>query len=115
MSGISRVTLVLLVSASFANYGWGQRGVPMPRPVPTPRPVPVHPVVVPHSGSQGGSGSSTFDPVIFIAGAVAVVVCVVGLIFGVRAWKNRTVAHLRILRMPPGEAPEATRRAWVGV
>jgi hypothetical protein len=28
---------------------------------------------------------------------------------------NRTVAHLRIVRTPHGEAPEEIRRAWVGV
>jgi hypothetical protein len=26
-----------------------------------------------------------------------------------------TVAHLRIVRTPPGEAPEAIRQAWIGV
>jgi hypothetical protein len=45
----------------------------------------------------------------------AIVVAVVGLVFGIRAWKNRAVAHLRILRVPPGEAPEEIRRAWVGI
>jgi hypothetical protein len=45
------------------------------------------------------------------AGAVTAV----GLVLGVRAWRNRTVAYLRILRIPPGEAPEIIRRAWVGI
>jgi hypothetical protein len=43
-----------------------------------------------------------------------VVVGVVG-VFGYRAWRNRVVAHIRITQIPPGEAPESIRRAWVGV
>jgi hypothetical protein len=38
----------------------------------------------------------------------------VGLGVVVSIWSNRTVAHLRIVRTPPGEAPEEIRRAWVG-
>jgi hypothetical protein len=118
MRTISRVTFVLLVSAGFANCCWGQRGVPAPRLAPTPRPGPVHPVVPhsggPHSGGQGGSDSRV-TPWVVIGGVVAVVGAAVGLVFGVRAWRNRTVAHLRILGTPPGEAPEEIRRAWVGI
>jgi hypothetical protein len=111
MTHISRGALALLVWAAFADPCWGQRGIPVPRFV--PRPVPVHPVV-PHGGSRGGS-DSTVDPVVIIGGVVVVVGSVVGLVFGVRAWRNRTVAHLLILRTPPGEAPEEIRRAWVGI
>jgi hypothetical protein len=50
-----------------------------------------------------------------IAGWVVLAEAVVGLVFGVRAWRNRTVAHLRIVRVPPGEAPEVIRRAWLGI
>jgi hypothetical protein len=51
-----------------------------------------------------------------VATVLAAVVVVVGAaVFGVRAWKNRVVGHLRIVDTPPGEAPEEIRRAWVGV
>jgi hypothetical protein len=50
-----------------------------------------------------------------IGGVVAVVAAIFGLVFAVHAWRNQTVAHLRILRLPPGEAPEEIRRAWVGM
>jgi hypothetical protein len=55
------------------------------------------------------------DPGAVIAGWVVSAGAVVGLVFCVRAWRNRTVAHLRIVRLPPGEAPEEIRRAWVGI
>jgi hypothetical protein len=111
MTHTSRTVLALLIWAAFASPGWGQRGIPVPRTI--PRPGPIHPVV-PHTGSRGGS-DSTVDPVAVIGGVVAVLGAGVGLVFGVRAWRNRTIAHLLIVRTPPGEAPEEIRRAWVGI
>jgi hypothetical protein len=49
--------------------------------------------------------------IIIIGGGVAIV----GLLIFVFVWEGRTVAHLRVIRMPPGEAPEEIRQAWVGV
>jgi hypothetical protein len=53
--------------------------------------------------------------VVVIGVVVGIVGAISGLVFGVRAWRNQTVAYLRILRTPSGEAPEAIRRAWVGI
>jgi len=118
MRTLCSFVFVLLVSTTFANYCWGQRGIPAPSPAPVPHPFVPHPVPVhpgaSHSGGQGGS-DSTVDPGVVIGVVVAVVGAIAGLVFGVRAWRNQTVAHLRILRTPPGEAPEEIRRAWVGI
>jgi hypothetical protein len=46
-----------------------------------------------------------------VAGAGAII----GLIVFLVVRSNRTVAYVRIVRTPPGEAPEEIRRAWVGV
>ncbi len=133
----------LFVAMTFTEYGWAQHGIisrlfrPPPR-IPMPHPIPIHPVVphlepgniqrmlpdtahpipihadVPQRGEQGGSGSGV-DHVVVILALVAGLGGIAGLVFGVRAWGNRAVAHLRILRTPPGEAPEEIRRAWVGI
>jgi hypothetical protein len=46
---------------------------------------------------------------------VALVGVVLAGVFAVHAWRNRTVAYVRIIHTPPGEAPEEIRRAWVGL
>src|SRR5262249_16921735 len=79
---------------------------------PAPAPAPIHPGA-PHSGNQGGGGVQV-DPVYVFGGIGAFILAVVGLVVGINVWNNRTVARLRILRTPPGEAPEDIRRAWVG-
>jgi hypothetical protein len=45
-------------------------------------------------------------------GAAGIFVC---LYIGLALSSRRTVAHLRITRTPPGEAPEEIRQTWVGV
>jgi hypothetical protein len=40
---------------------------------------------------------------------------IAGLVLGVFAWRNQTIALLRIHRTPPGEAPEEIRCAWMKV
>jgi hypothetical protein len=96
MRTISRSALALLLTASFANYCWAQRGIPGLRPVP-----------------HGPDGGHLIDPLFVI---VMVGLCAVGAIsFAVHFWRNRTVAYLRIIKIPPGEAPECIRRAWIGV
>src|SRR5262245_50640015 len=102
MKPICRGVAALLVWAAFTTPGWSQRGIPVPRPA--PHPMPVHPVV-PHHGSQRG-GNAAIDPTLLIGGIVAGAAALGGLLVGVRAWRNRTVGHLRIVRTPPGEAPE---------
>jgi hypothetical protein len=62
------------------------------------------------SDDQGDS-----DALIGVAVFFGGVGAVVGLAIGWSVWRNRTVDHLRIIRTPPGEAPEEIRRAWVGV
>jgi hypothetical protein len=125
MTTTFRVAFVLFVSVSFANDCLAQRGIPVRpvpvrpgpfRPVPVPHPTPIHPSS-PTSGGGGGGGDSesSVDPITVIVGVVVCVGVGVGLWLGVRAWNNRTVAHLRIKSTPPGEAPEEIRRAWVGV
>jgi hypothetical protein len=62
----------------------------------------------------GGSSNARNDwvlPIVFFAGRGAFV----GLMLAIAGWNRRTVAHVRIIRTPAGEAPEAIRRAWVGV
>jgi hypothetical protein len=113
MRAIFGTICAVFASMSLANTCWAQRGVPAPRPVPAPHAVPVHPVA-PHSGGHGGPGSAV-DPWVVILIVVVAVAAIAGLVYGIRAWTNRTVAHLRILGLPPGEAPESIRRAWVGV
>jgi hypothetical protein len=111
MIPICRGVAALLVWAVFTSPCWSQRGIPIPRPV--PHPVPVHPVV-PHHNGQRGSDSGV-DPLILVGGIVAGAAALSGLLVGVRAWRNRTVGRLRIVRTPPGEAPEEIRRAWLGI
>jgi hypothetical protein len=52
---------------------------------------------------------------VVVISILAGIAAVVGLMFGFAAWRGRAVASLRIVRTPPGEAPEVIRRAWVGV
>jgi hypothetical protein len=76
--------------------------------------------VVPYVGREHDSTTSSApdnqsDSQSVFIGILAGLTTVLVVVFAGRAWTNRTVAHLRILRIPPGEAPEDIRRAWVGV
>jgi hypothetical protein len=137
---VGLLSVVLLVSTIATNYCYGQRGIPAHPPAHEPQPSPVHPTpvhpVVPHGGQDGSD--SSFNPggvICLVLACVGVVVAVVGAFALIKrtACQNRqpskepsfadllsasnrqTVAHLRIVRTPPGEAPEEIRRAWVGV
>jgi hypothetical protein len=111
MAHIHRTVVALLLSAAFAGHCWAQSGIPVLPPPPPVIPVPI-PHVAGHSDTQGNSkGRKEWVVPSILAGIGAVA----GLILGMAAWINRTVAHLRIVRTPPGEAPESIRRAWVGV
>ena len=102
------VAWVLLFGAAFPHDCWGQPGIPIPVTVPIHFPVhmPFHFL----NFGEGGLGSSTGIGY-FLGGLAAVIAAV----WGIGAWNNRTVAHLRILRTPPGEAPKEIRRAWVAM
>jgi hypothetical protein len=109
MTYLSRALFALTIWIMFAGPCWGQRFIPV-RP-PSPTVLPIHSPYL-HSGNQTGSdgGDSGWLCLIFLGmlalGAVSLVI---------KASMERTVAHLRIVRTPPGEAPEEIRRAWVGV
>jgi hypothetical protein len=108
---LALVMMTVCVSPLAAQRG-GIR-IPSPPSVPAPRVMPV-PHGVPHTDRSQGGGDGV-DPLVIlgcIAGAAALGVA--GFL-GVRAWRNRTVGHVRVVHTPPGEAPEDIRRAWVGV
>jgi hypothetical protein len=115
MTLISRAVFALLTCGAFAGACWAQEGIPLPRFRPPPPPpiriVPIHPV----SGQKGDAGDSHPPDSAVCIGFLAVIGGTVVLILAFAAWRNRTVAHVRVVRTPPGEAPETIRRAWVGV
>jgi hypothetical protein len=110
MTAASRLLVALIVFAVMANVASAQRGIPVPRIVPAPHP-PVHPFI-PHGSGQGDNRGEFDSTVPWIAGGF--LLTGVAVLLGVYVWRNRTVAHLRIVRLPPGEAPEEIRRAWIG-
>jgi hypothetical protein len=121
MTHISRAVFAILIWAVVAGPSWAQPGIPF-RPripfhphIPFPHPVPGYPIQ-PGTGQDNTRRGSedTNDTVVGIFILLGIVA--VGLaILGFAAWNNPVVASLRILRTPPGEAPEKIRRAWVGV
>jgi hypothetical protein len=111
MKALFHGAVVLLVAAGLAAPCWGQRGIPIPRVAPAPVHFPVH---VPHGSNRGGGGIDV-DPLTVILGIAGVVGAGVAVALGIRAWRNRAIAYVRITHTPPGEAPEEIRRAWVGV
>jgi hypothetical protein len=88
-------------------------------PVIVPRPsIPiVHAPIISHGTRPGNQGAAMGDLLWWGLGAAGVVaVIVVGLLL-VRAWRRRMTprAIVRIKALPPGEAPEFVRRAWIGL
>lgn len=85
-----------------------------------PPPIPVHvPVHVPHGtpgANQGGAGwdESTWR---LVGGGATAVAGVGAGIYLVHRLRKRAIprAVVRIIRMPPGEAPQPVRQAWVGL
>jgi hypothetical protein len=88
-------------------------------PVVVPRPsVPVvHVPVTPHSGNQGNQGADFGDLLWWGLGTVGAIVAILICVLVVRSWRRRTAprAIVRIKALPPGEAPEFVRRAWIGL
>jgi hypothetical protein len=70
----------------------------------------------PHGPNQGGN---VVDSDVFwwcVGGAGALALCGGGAFVGYRVYKrSRPRARIRIIAVPPGEAPEFVRRAWVGL
>ena len=111
MVNSSRAFAALLISAAFTAPCCAQRLIPLP-----PLPRPVVPLLLPHNTRHGDTQSDLNPTTTWVVAVILVgVVAVVGLRLGYAAWRRRTVAHLYIVRTPPGEAPEPVRRAWVGV
>lgn len=77
--------------------------------------VPVH---IPHffhaPHAPGEPGSDGSDVVLAV---VAGLLVLIGGGFLVHSWRNRPGQHgvIRVVSVPPGEAPESVRRAWVGL
>jgi hypothetical protein len=97
--------LVIAANRCSAQFG---------RPIPIPRPVPVHVPHVPHvpGGHEPGRRSEDGD----FGGVMAVLTLLGGGYLGYRLWKKRpSVMRIRITDTPPGEAPVAIRRAWIGL
>jgi hypothetical protein len=119
MTCLIRGLFALTIWIMLAGPCWGQRFIPIrpPRIPVTPMRLPHLPIspiqsAYQHSGNQAESDSGG-SGVLF--GVLAGLAAFIALIIGFTAWMDRTVAHLRIVRTPPGEAPEEIRRAWVGV
>jgi hypothetical protein len=80
-----------------------------------PPPVAPAPHVAPHvPGAQGGGGGGG-DPMPIIIGLLVVVGLAVGIGLVVRSLRQRAAGRIRIVAVPPGEAPQGIRQAWVGV
>jgi hypothetical protein len=111
--------LAMLIWAACAGPCWAQRGIPFRPPVrlPGPRviPIPVHHVPGYNDTRDQSNTANNTDNWIVPVGIVAALGTVVALIVSIVLWNGRTVAHLRIIATPTGEAPERIRRAWVGV
>jgi hypothetical protein len=114
MKTLFRAVLVAAGCAAFAGPSWAQRGIPIPRISPPRIPV-FHPVPI-HGPSQGQQKAESHPPnPAVVTAVVSGIAAIVVLVIAIAAWRNRTVARLRVARTPPGEAPEEVRVAWVGV
>ncbi len=100
----------LLLSLMLGESSWAQFGRP---PVTVPRPAPFvpHPVYHGSGGSGSSDGSGWVWAVVLLAGLGAVAL----IAFGQARRKRADGGLIRITAVPPGEAPEAVRRAWVGL
>jgi hypothetical protein len=117
------IVLALAVAPGRAQFV--RPPVIIPRaPVIVPRPpvhVPVH-VPVPHGvghGAQGIAGHAQREDrdlgfIFWIIGVVLATCVGLGLLV---YWRKRSTrrAVIRITQVPPGEAPEVVRRAWIGL
>jgi hypothetical protein len=113
MSFIRRTLLVLVVLAAVPAAGWAQRFVPRlpvrppapaPRFIPGPHVVPVHP--------SGGGGGRVEEWVWWVLGGG---LAVGGAVWFVARTNRKRARGIRITGIPPGEAPDYVRVAWVGL
>jgi hypothetical protein len=110
MTYLTRGLFAVTISIMFAGPSWGQGLIPVRVPLRIPV-APVHSFYR-QSGNQSDSDSGNPEVLLWIFGGM-MVLGAVSLV--IKASMDRTVAHLRIVRTPPGEAPEAIRQAWIGV
>jgi hypothetical protein len=107
MRTLRLLALVCLFCAALANDCRAQ----FVRP-PVVRPPAPH--ITPHvPGGHGGGGGG--DPMPVIIGILVVVGAVIGVSWFVKALRQRAAGSIRIVAIPPGEAPQGIRQAWVGV
>ena len=113
----ARLVAVSMVLAA-AVPCWGQFVRPpvvIPRPVPVPvhLPVPVHGGGTQQGANRGGDGAAAA----WVIGVIAGVAGLVGAGFLIRYLVKRSArrAVIRITALPPGEAPQFVRQAWVGL
>ncbi len=100
--------LLAVVLSGLGNAAWAQFG----RPIIIPRTPTVVPHVMPHG--SGGAGSSSDSDWVFPVLALVGLVGFIGFLV-VRHRRSASIVHVRIVAVPPGEAPEEVRRAWVGL
>lgn len=98
-----------------ATPTWAQFRLPPVRNIPVPHYVPVPMPHVNPVGSTKAEGDGLFDGdwVGWVLGGVALL-AVVGLVCLWRWWMT-PIRAIRITSMPPGDAPEEVRRAWIGL
>jgi hypothetical protein len=83
------------------------------RPIIVPR-IPVTPHFVPHIPFVGhGSGSVDWPTLLAFGGGITVLIGAIALVVHWR--RNRSAGVIRVVSIPPGEAPEEIRREWVGL
>jgi hypothetical protein len=80
--------------------------------------VPVPHVHVPQGTNQrGGSDGVSSETLIAIVGVIGVLAALGGGAYLIYAWRKKSMprARIRIIGLPPGEAPEWVRWAWLGL
>ncbi|MCI0680791.1 MAG: hypothetical protein L0Y71_01695 [Gemmataceae bacterium] len=109
------LTAVVLLVAS--QPCWAQFVRP-PIIIPRPPPVPVHiPVHIPTGARPAAQGGGNHDALWWALGGGAGALAVGGGAYAVYRLRRRAAprAIVRIVAMPPGEAPETVRQAWIGL
>ena len=68
---------------------------------------------VPHGGAHGGSSDIEWGWICAGVVGIGLIVIIVGAIKSAR--ESASAGRIRIIALPPGEAPEYVRRGWVGL
>jgi hypothetical protein len=116
MSSILRLLVVLMIVVLLPETGFAQRFVPRPPvrpPTPTPRFTPGPHVVPIHSSARGGGQAEDQSWIWWVVGGVFGSVLLGVLLFALAGRKK--LLRIRIIDIPPGEAPQHVRAAWVGL